>query len=124
MPSRRQLQHRFRGRAGFSVLDAIASMSVFGILMAIGAPSIASIATAMNLESESTRLSMVLTQGRMAAINRGHVVVATFTTTGYTITDSQQGNEVLAAGTLPTGVTLETSGPVSFTPVGTLNAPL
>lgn len=106
------------------MLEALASMSVFAIVVAAGAPSVRSVSNAMSLESEGTSLSMALTQGRITAINRGHVVSATFTTTGYTIVDTQQGNQVVAAGSLPTGITLQASAATSFTPLGTLSAPL
>lgn len=99
-------------------------MSVLAIICAVGAPSVQSVATAMALETESTRLAMSLTQARTTAINRGHLVSATFTSGSFALLDTQQSNEVVARATMPTGVTLETSGAASFTGLGTLTAPL
>jgi hypothetical protein len=67
---------------------------------------------------------MALTQGRVSAINRGHVVVASFASSTFTVIDTQNGNEVLATGSLSPNLTLDATAPATFSPLGTVAAPV
>lgn len=99
-------------------------LSVCAILAAATAPGMSRISAAMSLESDSQRVAMALTQGRVAAINRGHVVVGSFTSNGYQVVDTQNGNEVLAMGTLSPNVTLSATAPATFSTLGTVTGPV
>lgn len=99
-------------------------MSALSVLAAIAAPSARDVSVALALETESQRIAMALAQGRVSAINRGHIVAASFDDGGFLVVDTQAGNEVVAAGTLSSMVTVEATGSALFSPLGTLYTPI
>lgn len=99
-------------------------MSTLGILTAIGALSLGALSAAFGLDSGSRTLAMALSQARVFAITRGHVV--TFTPHGFTTHDAEvdADGQILMSGEIPEPVQLEASGTASFSALGTVAMPV
>jgi Tfp pilus assembly protein FimT len=117
-----QLRPRRPGNAGFTLAEALAGVSAFATLAAIGSLSLGAISGTFSLDSGTQAVAMALNQARVYAITRGHQVNVTFTSHGYTTTDAQT-SQVLLAGTVAPTVTVTADGVAAFTPLGTVAAP-
>lgn len=96
---------------------------VIGI-MAASAPGLGALSTTFNLDNGTRTVAMALSQARVYAITRGHVVNVSFTSQSFTTTDTEAGSAVLMSGKLPAQLTVTASGPASFSPLGTVGAPV
>jgi Tfp pilus assembly protein FimT len=119
MPQRRR---RSKRTAGFTLAEALAGVSAFATLAAVGSLSLGAFAGTFSLDNGTHAIAMALNQARVYAITRGHAVNVAFTSHGYTTTDTE-GSQVLLAGTVSSTVTIATDGVASFTPLGTVTAP-
>jgi prepilin-type N-terminal cleavage/methylation domain-containing protein len=110
---------------GYTLLELITCLATMGILVAIAAPSLGPISAAFKVDNGSRTIAMALAQARVAAITRGHQIDVSFTSQGFTMTDPVVGGGyVVIKGDLPAPTTLTASGTTSFTPLGTVTAPL
>lgn len=100
-------------------------MLIGSTLLAIGAPSLGTMATRFTLDGGTRAVAMALSQARVSAITRGHPVSASFTTHGYTMTDTVlNANQIVVKGNVPAQVLISSTGTTTFTPLGTISTPL
>lgn len=103
----------------------VVTFSVLAIVVSVGTSSLGALSTRFSLDNGTRTVAMALNQARVYAITRGHVVNVNFTTHGFSSTDTQAaaGSQGLIAGEVASPVTLSASGPVSFTPLGSVGSP-
>jgi Tfp pilus assembly protein FimT len=108
------------------VLELIGSVTTLAVLLAVAAPNVSRVSDAFKLDDVSRTVAMALAQARVAAITRGHPIDVSFTPQSFTMTDPEIGADgyVLINGELTAPTTLTASGTTSFTPLGTVTAPL
>lgn len=109
-----------------TVAELLASISAMGVLVSIGALSLAPLTAAFGLDNGSRTVAMALSQARVFAITRAHVVQVSFTSHGFTMRDTEvdADGQILMAGEMPNEVAIEASGTASFSALGTVAAPL
>jgi prepilin-type N-terminal cleavage/methylation domain-containing protein len=106
---------------GFTLAEMLVTSSVLGILLAAAAVGLGTLAPQFDLDNAARKVAMALNQGRVQAITRGHTMVVAFDTNDFTITD---GDETVATDQLPLHITVSADGDATFTPLGTVTAPV
>ena len=115
-----------RSARGFTLLELVTGLATFGTLVAVAAPGVGSISGLFKLDGDSRTVALALTQARVAAITRSHRVDVSFGAHGFTVTDTEigAGGYVVLRGDVLAPTTLSASGTASFTPLGTVTAPV
>ncbi len=108
---------------GFTLAEMLVTISVLGILLAATAVGLGTLAPQFDLDNAARKVEMVLNQGRVQAITRGHTTVVAFGTDAFTITDNV-AHETIATDTLPPRITVSADGDATFTPLGTVTTPV
>jgi prepilin-type N-terminal cleavage/methylation domain-containing protein len=114
---------RKRWERGFSFAELLVTVSMAGILLAVGALSLGSLSTAFSLDGGSRAIAMAFSQARVFAISRARTVTVTFGSSEFTVRDTQLNKELLH-GSVPKPVTLVSSGVATFSPLGTVASPV
>ena len=114
---------RRRSEGGFSFAELVVTLSMAGVLAAIGALSLGSLSAAFSLDSGSRTVAMAFSQARVFAISRARTVTVTFGSSSFVVRDTQLDKELLR-GSVPAPVTMESNGVASFSPFGTVAAPV
>jgi general secretion pathway protein H len=109
---------------GFTAIEIVVAMGIFGILAAMTSIGLGALAPKFNLDNSARQVAMALSQARIQAITRGHAIDIAFDADSFAITDPADGDELLEEGELPSGITVDASDAVTFTPLGTTTAPL
>lgn len=109
------------GEKGFTLAEMFVTISVLGILLAAAAVGLGTLAPQFDLDNGTRKVAMALNQGRVQAITRGHTIVVAFDTDAFTITDA---GETIATDTFPPHISVSADGAASFTPLGTVTAPV
>jgi prepilin-type N-terminal cleavage/methylation domain-containing protein len=123
--SKRPRKKRFwQQQQGLTALEMVVAMGIVGILAAMTSIGLAALAPKFNLDNSARQVAMALSQARIQAITRGHAIDIAFAADSFAITDPADGDELLAEGELPSGITVDASDTVTFTPLGTTAAPL
>jgi len=104
---------------GFTLTEMLVAISALGILMAAAAVGLGTLAPQFDLDNAARQVSMVLSQGRIQAVTRGHRVIVSFDEGEATITDDTD-HEDLVTQTFSSLLSVSASGDATFTPVGTL----
>ena len=65
---------------GFTLAEMLVTISVLGILLATTAVGLGTLAPQFDLDNAARKVAMVLNQGRVQAITRGHTTVVAFGT--------------------------------------------
>jgi hypothetical protein len=99
------------------------ALAILGILLPMTAASLGTLAPQFDLDNGARRTAMALNQARVQAITRGHTMVVTFGTNTLTITDNVNSKTV-ARDHLPPDLRVSASAAATFTPLGTVAAPL
>jgi hypothetical protein len=99
------------------------TISMAGILLAVGALSLGSLSSAFSLDGGSRAVAMACSQARVFAISRGRTVTVTFGSNHFTVRDTQLNQELLH-GSVPEPVTLSSNGVATFSPLGTVVSPV
>ncbi len=73
---------------GFSLVEMMIVIGLFGMLVAISVPSLQGYMRSNRLDTQSDRLTSDLALARSFAVARGRILHFAATTTGYTITDT------------------------------------
>jgi len=114
---------RRRSEGGFSFAEMVVTLSMAGVLAGIGALSLGSLAAAFSLDGGARTVAMGLSQARIFAITRGRTVTVTFGSSSF-VTRDVAVDKQLMSGAVPVPVTMEASGVVSFSPLGTVATPV
>ncbi len=111
---------------GFTIADLLSTLSALGVVVSMGAVGFDAVASRFTLDNTTRTIAMTLDRARVTAIARGHVVNVTFGAQKFTATDMAvaSGAGILAAGTVPGPLTVDVSGTASFSPLGTVAAPV
>ncbi len=99
------------------------TIGVGAILISIATVSLGHLAPAFNLDNGTMTTAMVLKEARMQAISRGHTVTVAFEGNDFTVTDSIDGS-TLDQGSVPSSVSVEADGGVSFSALGVAVSPV
>lgn len=110
-----------RNHRGFSLVEMMVVIGVFGLLVAIGVPGFSRYVRSNQLATSANRLAADLQFARSTAIANGRVIRVAATGDGYTITDVSTGN-VIADRTFEGGCTLAADVTVRFFPWGIAEA--
>lgn len=113
-------------QSGFSIIEVLWAMGTFGVLATVAGVSLGEVAPKFALDNGARMVAMALNQARTLSIMRGHIVDVSFKSHSFTITDTDEGanGEDVATGQLPAHLTMAVTGAASFTPLGTVSAPL
>ena len=114
---------RRRWDEGFSFAELVVTLSMAGVLCAIGALSLGTLSAAFSLDTGSRTVAMGLSQARVFAISRGRTVTVTFGSSNFVVTDTQL-NQALMHGSVPEPVTMEATSAAAFSPFGTVGTPV
>jgi len=106
---------------GLTVAELLVAISTLGVLLSATAVGLGTLAPQFDLDNAARKVAMGLNQARVQAITRGHTVVVTFGTDDLTIAD---GEETIATDQLPPHITMSADSSVTFTPLGTVTAPV
>lgn len=106
------------GEKGYTAIEMLVAIGVIGILLSMAAVGLGVVAQQFDLDNAARKVGMVLNQGRVQAITRGHRVVVSFDEGEATITDDTDGVD-LATEEFPPHISVSASGDATFTPVGT-----
>jgi len=101
----------------------LVAIGTMGILFSMAVVGLGTLAPQFDLDNAARRVAMVLSQGRVQAITRGHRIVVSFGEGEATITDDTDGVE-MATETFPPHIYVSASGDTTFTPVGTATTPV
>ena len=99
------------------------TIGIGAILISIATVSLGHLAPAFNLDNGTMTTAMVLKEARMQAISRGHTVTVDFEGNDFTVTDSVDGS-TLDQGSVPSSVSVEADGAVSFSALGVAASPV
>jgi hypothetical protein len=108
---------------GFSFAELVVTLSMAGVLCAIGALSLGTLSAAFSLDTGSRTVAMGLSQARVFAISRGRTVTVTFGASNFIVEDTQL-DQALMHGDVPPPVTMEATGVAAFSPLGTVATPV
>ncbi|MBI3304085.1 MAG: prepilin-type N-terminal cleavage/methylation domain-containing protein [Deltaproteobacteria bacterium] len=108
---------------GFTVVETMVVIAILGILFSIATVVLGNLAPKFDLDNGARMTAMALNEARVQAIARGHNMVVSFGSNTFTITDDVN-NEVVAEGQLPLHLSLSAGDDSTFTPLGTVTAPL
>jgi Tfp pilus assembly protein FimT len=114
---------RNRSEGGFSFAELVVTLSMAGVLIAIGALSLGSLSAAFSLDTGSRIVAMGFSQARVFAISRGRTTTVTFGASGFVVRDTQLNKDLLR-GQVPEPVIMEASGVAAFSPLGTVSSPV
>ena len=64
------MRRKFRGAAGFTLVEALAVLGIAGIALAIGIPWFGAIMRRARVESEARTITMILLEARLQAVQR------------------------------------------------------
>jgi len=81
-----------RHRHGFTLVEIMVTIGLFGLLMAISVPSMWGYLRANRLDTQADMLASDLAYSRSLAVARGRIVHVAATSTGYTISDLASGD--------------------------------
>ncbi len=117
--------HKTKGIAerGFTLVELMVTLGLGAILISLATLSLGHLAPAFNLDNGTMTTAMVLKEARMQAISRGHTVTVAFEDNDFTVTDSVDGS-TLDQGSVPSSVSVEAGGAVSFSPLGVAASPV
>lgn len=115
-----------RRHAGFTATEIVASLSAASVLAAIGVISLGTLSAVFSLDHGTRTVAMALSQARVNAISRGHVVTVTFGSSNFVARDTEVGDqgEIFLEGSVPHPVTMEASGQATFSALGTVANPV
>ncbi len=102
---------------GFSLVEIMVVVAVFGLLVAISVPGFSSYTHANRLSTSASRLAADLQWARSTSIANGRVILVAASGNGYTVTDVATGN-VLADRDFERGCTLAADASARFFPWG------
>lgn len=108
-----------RGKQGFSLLELLIVITLIAIMTAIAITSIANTMPNLRLSAAARRVMTDLMLARMKAVSINKPINTTFAAGQYTIDPPGQTTTI---GTEFKGVTLSSSGNVTFLPYGTSSA--
>ena len=111
-----------RGRNGFSLIELMAVMVVFGILIAVAAPSMTGVIRTNRLKGTSSLLVNDLHYGRAMANAQRTTYEIRFRSTGYTLVKVSPLQTIVNRD-FPTGVTCAATDTATFFAWG-LTAPI
>lgn len=103
-----------RGERGFSLLELMTALIVFGILLGFGIPSYQSYAQTQKLRGTSENLVQTINLQRSRAMATGQNVVINFNTAapaGWTVMSQGRQNQMA----LPKGISYASANPASLT---------
>ena len=117
--------HRIKSATerGFTLVELMVTLGLGAILISLATLSLGHLAPAFNLDNGTMTTAMVLKEARMQAISRGHTVTVAFENNDFTVTDSVDGS-TLDQGSVPSSVSVEAGGAVSFSPLGVAASPV
>lgn len=101
----------FAPRAGFSLVEILAAITVLGILASIATPRIATMSRSMEVNAAAQQLAGDLERARTEAIKRNRTVKVTPGTTTYTI-------QYIGVKDLGDATLIEAPDSVKFAPFG------
>jgi len=101
----------------------VVTLSMAGVLIAIGALSLGSLSAAFSLDTGSRIVAMGFSQARVFAISRGRTTTVTFGSSSFVVRDTQLNKDLLR-GQVPEPVTMEATGVAAFSPLGTVSSPV
>ena len=81
-------------RRGFTMVEIMVTIGLFGLLMAISVPSLWGYMRANRLDTQVDMIGSDLAYARSIAVARGRIIRVTATSTGYTVTDAASGDVV------------------------------
>jgi type IV fimbrial biogenesis protein FimT len=103
-----------KAQRGFTLAEAMITVTVAGILLAIAVPSMLGTMAKRRLDGAANLLANDLQYARTQAVSDNvQVTFATTSTSAYSIT----GNQTYKAATMPTGVTVDNGKTVIFQPL-------
>ena len=114
---------RGRSERGFSFAELVVTLSMAGVLVAVGALSLGSLSAAFSLDGGSRTVAMAFSQARVFAISRARTVTVTLGSSTFVVRDTQLNKDLLR-GSIPVPVTMASTGVASFSPLGTVAAPV
>jgi type IV fimbrial biogenesis protein FimT len=116
-----------RRRSGFSVVELLVTVAVFGLLTIIALPRMRQMALAEDLRSARAAVVNAYGRARVSAIQTRKPVTLQFNTTSAWITSAADGGGVDTVGAVVNlygshGVAVSSTGSVTIRPTGLVNA--
>ena len=110
-----------RNRRGFSLVEMMVVIGVFGLLTALSMPAFSRYVRSNRVSTSVSRFAADLQMARSTAIANGRVIRVATTGNTYQVTDISTGN-VLHNRTLERGVEVQVNTQVQFYPWGMADA--
>jgi type II secretion system protein H len=110
-----------RGRAGFTLVEMMVLVGIFGLVVALAIPNVASYVRSNQLDTSVDRMAADLNLARTMSITNGRIFRLTTTEGGYRLVDTISG-EVLRNRSFEGDVALDAADSAQFFPWGMAEA--
>ncbi len=110
-----------RGRTGFTLVEMMVLVGIFGLVVALAIPNVASYVRSNQLDTSVDRMAADLNLARTMSITNGRIFRLTTTEAGYRLVDTFSG-EVLRDRSFDGDVALEAADSAQFFPWGMADA--
>lgn len=110
-----------RNRKGFSLVEIIVMIGIFGLLSAIAIPAVNSYVRSNRLATTTDQMAADMQMVRSMSIANGRIYRLTATNVGYTITDPVSG-DIIRDRNFHSSVGLTADATVNFFPWGMADA--
>lgn len=110
-----------QGRAGFTLVEMMVLVGIFGLVVALSIPNVASYVRSNQLDTSVDRMAADLNLARTMSITNGRIFRLTTTEGGYRLVDTISG-EVLRNRSFEGDVALDTADSAQFFPWGMAEA--
>jgi len=110
-----------RSQRGFTLIEVLVAMAVFGILSSLAAITLGSLAPKFDLDNAARSAAMAMTRAKVQAITRGHATKITLEGGVFTTKDEATG-EYIGDGEFSSALTLSGTDEYVFSPLGTASA--
>jgi type II secretion system protein H len=110
-----------RGRHGFTLVEMMVLVGIFGLVVALAIPNVASFVRSNQLDTSVDRMAADLNLARTMSITNGRIFRLTTTEAGYRLVDTFSG-EVLRNRSFEGDVTLDAADSAQFFPWGMAEA--
>ena len=110
-----------RVRAGFTLVEMMVLVGIFGLVVALSIPNVASYVRSNQLDTSVDRMAADLNLARTMSITNGRIFRLTTTEGGYRLVDTISG-EVLRNRSFEGDVALDTADSAQFFPWGMAEA--
>ena len=100
---------KLNNKNGFTLIELIVTLSIFGIMMVIAIPSFLTYLPTMRLKGAARDISSSFQFARMKAVSENNTFAVKFTGSSYSIYDDNDSDDIYADTTDPLDIAIRTS---------------